>query len=166
MNIGAATQDMWLKLCDAIGRVDLKTDPRFIDNAHRVSAREQLRELIEVDLARASREQWTAVFTEAQIPAGPINTIEDALNDAQVAHLGLIETVPHPALGPTRLVSNPLKLDHGGEGWIKRSPPVAGQHSREILHEFGLSDADISALEAKGIVVQWQATDAGASAAS
>jgi crotonobetainyl-CoA:carnitine CoA-transferase CaiB-like acyl-CoA transferase len=166
MNIGAATQDMWLRLCDAIGRPDLKTDPRFLDNARRVAAREELRELIEAELARASRAEWTASFTEAQIPAGPINTIEDALNDAQVAHLGLIETVLHATLGKLRLVSNPLRLGEGSDDWIKRSPPVAGEHSREILTEFGVPAADIVGLEAKGVVVQWQAADARASAAS
>jgi crotonobetainyl-CoA:carnitine CoA-transferase CaiB-like acyl-CoA transferase len=166
MNIGAATQDMWLKLCDTIGRADLKTDPRFLDNARRVAAREELRELIEVELAHASRAEWTRRFTEAQIPAGPINTIEDALNDAQVAHLGLIETVSHASLGKLRLVSNPLQLGEDHYSWIKRSPPVAGEHSREILREFGLSAADILGLEAKGVVVQWQGADARASAAS
>jgi len=166
INIGAATQEMWLKLCDAIGRADLKTDPRFLDNARRVAARDELRALIESELARASRAEWTARFTEAQIPSGPINTIEDALNDAQVAHLGLIETVSHAMLGPLRVVSNPLQLGKGGNRWIKRSPPVAGQHSREILGEFGLSTADILGLEAKGVVVQWQGADARARAAS
>jgi crotonobetainyl-CoA:carnitine CoA-transferase CaiB-like acyl-CoA transferase len=166
MNIGAATQGMWLKLCDTIGRADLKTDPRFLDNARRVAAREELRELIDAELARAHRAEWTQRFTQAQIPAGPINTIEDALNDAQIAHLGLIETVSHATLGPLRLVSNPLQLGEAGDGWIKRPPPAAGQHSREILAEFGLSAGEILGLEARGVVVQGQGHGARASAAS
>ncbi|MFG1427044.1 CaiB/BaiF CoA transferase family protein [Roseixanthobacter glucoisosaccharinicivorans] len=154
MNIGAATQDMWLKLCDILERPDLKSDPRFLDNACRMNHRQLLREIIEAELARGTRAHWTALLVAAEIPAGPINTIADALNDAQVAHLGLVETLPHPTLGPLAQLSSPLKMAGAEEGWIRRVPPLLGQHTRELLAAYGYGPAEIQELEAQGVVAQ------------
>lgn len=159
MNIGAATQGMWLKLCDILQRPDLRTDPRFLDNAGRMAKRDELRDIIEAELARETRQVWTARLVDAQIPAGPINTVADALNDEQVAHLGLVETHSHPTLGPLRQLSNPLALGEGREDWIRRSPPLAGQHTDEILGEFGISEAEIRELERAGIVHRTELPD-------
>ncbi|MEP9370469.1 CaiB/BaiF CoA-transferase family protein [Xanthobacter sp. VNH20] len=154
MNIGAATQEMWLKLCDILDRADLKSDPRFLDNARRMEHRQLLREIIEAELARGTRAHWTALLVAAEIPAGPINTIADALNDAQVAHLGLVETLPHPTLGPLSQLSSPLKMAGAEDGWIRRVPPLLGQHTREVLANYGYTAAEIQELESRGVVAQ------------
>ncbi len=154
MNIGAATQDMWLKLCDIIGRPDLKGDPRFLDNAGRMQHREALRELIEHELARETRARWTELLVAAEIPAGPITTIEDALTDPQVAHLGLVEHVEHPTLGEISQLSNPLRFGAGEVLWIRHSPPLLGQHSRVVLEQYGFTAAQIRDFEANGVVSQ------------
>ncbi|MFG1462545.1 CaiB/BaiF CoA-transferase family protein [Xanthobacter sp. DSM 24535] len=154
MNIGAATQDMWLKLCEIIGRPDLKSDPRFLDNAHRMGHRQELREIIEAELARGTRAYWSELLVAAEIPAGPINTVEDALNDPQVAHLGLVETVPHPTLGLLSQLSSPLKLAGAEDGWLRRAPPMLGQHTREVLEQYGYSPLEIQELEARGVIAQ------------
>lgn len=154
MNIGAATQEMWLRLCDIIGRPDLKDDPRFLDNAGRMAHREALREIIEGELSRGTRAHWTQLLVAAEIPAGPINTIADTLNDPQVAHLGLVEQVTHPTLGEISQLSNPLKYGAGSAPWIRHSPPLLGQHTREVLARYGYSAAEIRDLEANGVVAQ------------
>lgn len=154
MNIGAATQDMWLKLCDIIGRPDLRSDPRFLDNAARMQHREVLREIIEQELGRATRAYWTGLLVAAEIPAGPINTVEDALTDPQIAHLGLVERTEHPTLGELSQLSNPLKFGAGNTPWIRHSPPLLGQHSRDVLAQYGFSPAQIGELEAAGVVSQ------------
>lgn len=154
MNIGAATQDMWLKLCDIIGRPDLRSDPRFLDNAARMQHREALREIIEQELGRATRAYWTGLLVAAEIPAGPINTVEDALTDPQIAHLGLVERTEHPTLGELSQLSNPLKFGAGNTPWIRHSPPLLGQHSRDVLAQYGFSPAQIGELEAAGVVSQ------------
>ncbi|MFG1396200.1 CaiB/BaiF CoA transferase family protein [Roseixanthobacter pseudopolyaromaticivorans] len=154
MNIGAATQEMWLKLCDILERPDLKSDPRFLDNARRMEHRQLLREIIEAELARGTRAHWTAQLVAAEIPAGPINTIADALNDEQVAHLGLVETLPHPTLGPLSQLSSPLKMAGTEDGWIRRVPPLLGQHTREVLANYGYAAAEIQELESRGVVAQ------------
>ncbi len=152
LNIGAATQGMWLKLCDVLGRPDLKTDPRFLDNARRMVKRNELREIIEAELARETRAVWTRRLLDAQIPAGPINTVKEAMEDEQVAHLGMIESHPHATLGELRQLSNPLRFSAQQEPWIRSSPPLAGQHTVEIMRAFGLTDAEIAQLERDGVV--------------
>jgi crotonobetainyl-CoA:carnitine CoA-transferase CaiB-like acyl-CoA transferase len=154
LNIGAATQSMWLGLCDIIGRPDLKTDTRFIDNARRIERREELREIIEGELARGTRAEWTERFVDAGIPAGPINSIRDALDSEQVQCLGLVETLPHPTLGALKQISNPLAVAQHNDGWISRPPPLFAEHTREVLAAFGLSAAEIAKLEADGVIVQ------------
>lgn len=165
INIGAATQGMWLRLCDTIGRPDLRTDPRFLDNAGRMARREELRAIIEAELARDTRAVWTERLLDAQIPAGPINSISDALNDEQVRHLGLVEVHSHPTLGELPQLSNPLQIDGVIGGWIRRSPPLAGEHTADILAEFGLSRQEIMDLERLGVVGDSPASDLRAPAA-
>ncbi|OYX67587.1 MAG: hypothetical protein B7Y95_22815, partial [Rhizobiales bacterium 32-66-11] len=78
--------------------------------------------------------------------------------------LGLVETVPHPTLGPLAQLSSPLKMAGAEDGWIRRSPPLLGQHTREVLENYGYAPAAIQALEARGVVAQ-AAPPTGADAA-
>ncbi len=94
------------------------------------------------------------LLVDAQIPAGPINTIEDALTDAQIEHLGLVERCLHPTLDELPLLSNPLAFDASRGNWIRRSPPLLGEHTCEVLAEFGFSETEISELERLGTVFQ------------
>lgn len=154
MNIGAATQDMWLKLCDVIGQPQLKSDNRFTSNADRMMHRECLRDIIEAELLKKTRSEWTALLVDARIPAGPINTIADALEDEQVIHQRLVETVEHATLGDLRQISNPLRMSDSEAGWIRMAPPVLGQHTCEVLYEFGFSPDQVSAWLQENVVLQ------------
>jgi len=154
LNIGAATQDMWLRLCDVLGLVHLKSDPRFLDNASRMENRDLLREIINDALASDTKKIWSDRLVAVGIPAGPINTIADVFEDEQTRHLGLVETFEHPTLGSVRQVSNPLSFSDDEEQWIRRAPPVLGQHTREVLNEFGVAREQIDQWEQAGIVFQ------------
>lgn len=165
LNIGAATQAMWLSLCDIIGRPDLKADERFIDNRRRAERREELRTIIEAELARGTRTEWVTRLVEAGIPAGPINSVRDALDSEQVRALGLVEELAHPTLGALKQISNPIVVPDHEAGWVRRRPPLFAEHTREVLAEFGLSDAEIRRLEADGAIVQGEQESAQESAA-
>ena len=154
LNIGAATQEMWVRLCAVVETPDLATDSRFIDNAHRMSRREELRVILETELSRDTREAWTSRLLAVGIPAGPINSVQDAVESDQVRHLGLIEDVVHPTLGTIRQVSNPLRFSDNNRDWIRRAPPLFAQHSREVLLEYGFSETEIADLIATGTVKQ------------
>ncbi len=154
LNICAATQEMWLKLCDTIGAPELSQDERFVDNARRMVHREELLEIIERQLVSKTAKEWTEDFIAVGIPAGPINDVSDAVNDEQVQHLGLVETVMHPALGPLKQISNPVQLDGRSGAWIRYAPPLLGQHTKEVLREFGFEMPRIAAWEDRGVIYQ------------
>lgn len=154
LNIAAATQDMWLRLCDVIGAPELAHDPRFRGNRERVQNRQQLHEIVEAALAARTRGEWTERLIAAGIPTGPINNIGEVIADEQVEHLGLVETVQHFRQGPVRQIANPLIMDGCSGGWIRRAPPVLGEHTREVLAEYGFADSRVAAWEQQGIVLQ------------
>lgn len=148
LNIGAATQEMWLRLCDIIGAPALKSDPRFLDNAGRMANRPALEELIEAKLASGSRHHWTEQLVAAGIPAGPINDMEGVFAEPQVAHARLVETVEHPDVGPLRQVVSPVGLGALAGRCVRRPPPRFGEHTDEVLRDCGLTDAEIADLRA------------------
>jgi crotonobetainyl-CoA:carnitine CoA-transferase CaiB-like acyl-CoA transferase len=154
LNIAPATTDMWRKLCTLLDLEELVADPRYADNAQRVERRHELKERLEARLKTNTREHWTAVFIEAGIPAGPINNLADVFADAQVRHCGLVEEVQHATLGSLRQVGSPIGMDAMNGRSVRLPPPLLGQHTREVLAEFGHSQEDIDALIRKQVVTQ------------
>lgn len=152
LNIGAATQEMWLRLCHIIGRPELKDDPRFVDNAGRMQHREDLRDLIEERLQTRSRRDWTDLMVEAGIPAGPINDMAGVFAEPQVEHCRLVETVEHPVLGTLRQIATPVGLAGLAGHCVRQPPPRFGEHTGEVLAEFGLSDEEIARLRSDNVI--------------
>jgi crotonobetainyl-CoA:carnitine CoA-transferase CaiB-like acyl-CoA transferase len=154
LNIAPATNDMWRRLCAVVGLEGLADDPRFASNAERVQRRDELKRILEAKLATRTREEWTQVLLQADIPAGPINDMADVFSDPQVRHCALVEEVEHPELGALRQVGSPISLDGAKGQSIRRAPPMLGQHTFEVLREFGYGEQDLRALAASGAIVQ------------
>jgi crotonobetainyl-CoA:carnitine CoA-transferase CaiB-like acyl-CoA transferase len=154
LNIAAATQEMWVRLCHVIGAVQLVTDERFIDNAARAAHRHELRELIEARLKTKSRSEWTAQLIDAGVPTGPINSLAEAIDDEQVRHLSMVEAISHPIYGEIRQISNPLRMSGSPQGWVSRAPPAFGEHTRQVLTEYGFDARQIADWEQRGVIVQ------------
>jgi crotonobetainyl-CoA:carnitine CoA-transferase CaiB-like acyl-CoA transferase len=160
LNIAPATRVMWEKLCNLLDLPQLVADSRFADNAARVLHRDLLKEILEERLVHNTRQHWTAVFCGAGIPAGPINNLRDVFRDEQVLHCGLVEEVEHPTLGSVRLVASPIRFHPSNGKTVRRPPPLLGEHTVELLREFGQSDAQIEELVQQGIVAEASAESA------
>jgi crotonobetainyl-CoA:carnitine CoA-transferase CaiB-like acyl-CoA transferase len=154
LNLAPATQDMWLRLCDVLELPELVRDPRFLTNAERMKNRLVLKELLEASLRRKTRMTWTPLMIAAGIPAGPINTLEDVFADEQVQACGLVETVEHPLLGALRQVALPIKMAGTEHGSVRSAPPLFGQHTREVLEDYGMTPEAIQQLLEKKVVFQ------------
>ena len=154
LTVGAATQDQWVKLARLIGLDSLVDDPRFLTNADRVKHRTELKGLIEERLGRQDRAFWTQRMVDIGIPAGPINDLADAFAEPQVQHTGLVEQFEHPTLGSVKQVGNPIRMDGLRDGSIRMAPPLFGQHTREVLFEFGYSPGPIKEWVSAGVVIQ------------
>jgi crotonobetainyl-CoA:carnitine CoA-transferase CaiB-like acyl-CoA transferase len=149
---GAGTEDLWARACRALGREELTGDVRFADNAQRVAHRDELTREIEATLRTRPTAHWLALFARAGVPAAEVKDVAQSLSQPQVAALGSIQELDHPAAGAHRLIGPPLRIDREQLGYPAPAP-VLGSDSRAVLAEAGLAAADIDRLVADGVVV-------------
>jgi crotonobetainyl-CoA:carnitine CoA-transferase CaiB-like acyl-CoA transferase len=147
--LAVATEDQWRRLCGALERPALADDPRFARNSGRVAHRVELIAIIEAILASRPTEPWVELLRQADVPCGPVNSIEQVLADPQVAAARVVQTIERPA-GPIRVVGSPLRFDGGP--LPAGPPPRLGQDTRAVLASAGLSEAEIDNLAADGVI--------------
>ena len=150
--IAGANDRFWQRLAPALGLADMATDPRFAKNIERVKNRRELEAALEAAIGKHDREPLLAVLEEAGVPATPVNSVKQVMEDAQTAARSMIERVVHPRLGEIPVVGTPVKFSRMRAG-VRRAAPQQGQHTDEILAEYDYSAADIAALRAKKVVV-------------
>ncbi len=147
ITIGAGTNRLFQRLCDALGHPEWTTRPEFADDTRRVRNRAGLIAGIEALTAGLSCGAWLARFTAAGVPCGRINNYADAFDDPQVRARSMVVDVTHPTLGPLRTLGSPIKMSETPPR-VDRRAPLLGEHTNEILLEAGCSAAEIAALEA------------------
>ena len=149
--LGCANQGLWERLCRAIDRPDLLEDPRFSSNTARVENRAECVGTLSELFQTKTVAEWVESISAAGIPCGPINTVSQVVNDAQVAARNMIVNIPHPKVPDLRVPGSPLKLETTPSS-IRRPPPMLGEHNEEILAESGYDAAKISSLRDKGVI--------------
>ncbi len=145
INIAAPGGRLWRAFCAEIGRADLVEDERFSSTKLRSANRTELNKLIGEQLATAGCDEWVERLNDVGIPCGRVNTVAEAFADPQVQHLGMAAPVHHPVMGDIRIVRNATQID-GVPGDIRRPSPAQGEHTDEILTQFGLEPDEIAAL--------------------
>ena len=149
--IDANTEEVFARLCKALGRPEWTTDPNFRDRMARWHNKKELLNAIQNILLSKTRAQWLEILIEHEVPCGPVNSVADILNDRHVAERPMMVTTQHPTAGPLKLLSSPMKFPAHGELPIQ-PPPLLGQHTSEILSGLlGLSADRLEALKAKGV---------------
>lgn len=138
-------------LCEVLGRTELPGDERFQTNSSRVRNQSALQPLLEQAFAARSRAEWLRRLAQAGVPAGPINSIPEALAEPQVQHREMVQTYAHPAAGSVQLVMSPFRFGARGANSDK-APPSLGQHTDEILAEFGIDAKERAVLRERNIV--------------
>ncbi|RPH45930.1 MAG: CoA transferase [Burkholderiales bacterium] len=151
--IGGANQANWERICDVLGRPDWKGDVRFVDNSARMANLPALVDAMEAVLGGRDAADWLAAFEAAGVPAGPVNSIGDALSHPQTLARGMVVELEHPVAGTTRALGTPITLS-ATPARIDRHAPSLGEHTREVLREHGWTDAEIDALLASGAALQ------------
>jgi len=124
-----------------LGLEHLLADPRFSTNAERVKRRAELRVLIEKVLLREPAAVWIDRLNAAGVPCGPVHGLAEALADPQIEALGMLLDVPHPGHGVVRMTGFPLRLSDTPCA-VRRPAPELGQHTAEVLAEFGIARPD------------------------
>jgi len=149
--IGVGNDAMFARLCHALGHPEWADDPDFINNGSRVRNRTRLATLIEGVMSGQPRQHWLSLLDAAEIPCGPINDYAQVFSDPQVAARGMVLETDHPALGSLRTLGSPIKMSATPADASRRAP-LLGEHTDEVLTQFGLSADDIAALRRSGAV--------------
>ena len=150
--ISANTNDQVFAYFDAIGRPELKTDPRFSSIPARFANVKEYFEIRMGALKGKTTAEWLEIFDRSDVPAMPYHTLDSLLEDPHLAEVGFFELKDHPTEGKTRSMRLPNKWSTG----VRREwnpAPKLGQHSVEILREIGYGDADIDAMVAGGVTM-------------
>jgi crotonobetainyl-CoA:carnitine CoA-transferase CaiB-like acyl-CoA transferase len=146
--IAAANDRFWQKLAKAVDLSDLAADPRFQKNQGRVANRAELEGILETTIGGLDREPLLKRLEEADVPATPVNTVDQVMNDPQTAERGIVQRVTHPKLGEIPVVGTPLHFSRMSPG-VRRAAPLRGEHTDTILADLGYSAAEIKNLREK-----------------
>ncbi len=151
ITVGAANQENWTRLVAALEAPELGNDPRFANNAQRMRNLAVLTAALTPLFQRRTVAEWLRRLEESGVPAGPVLNIAEMHQDPQaLAREMIVETV-HPTAGPTKAIGLPIKFSDT-PGGVRRSAPLFGQHTREVLREHGLSDTEIDEMAAHGAI--------------
>ena len=149
--IDANTEEVFARLCKALGRPEWTIDPNFKDRMARWHNKKELLKAIQNILLTKTRAQWLEILIEHEVPCGPVNSVADILNDRHVVERPMMVTTQHPTAGELKLLGSPMKFPAHGELPVQ-PPPLLGQHTSEVLSGLlGLSADRLQALKAKGV---------------
>ena len=139
------------RFCAVAGCPGLALEARFASNADRVRHRDTLVPLLAPRLRQRSRADWLAALEAAKVPCGPINDLADVFADPQVRERGMTVTLAHPHTDALELVASPMKLS-ATPVQVRRSPPLLGQHTDEVLQEIGVDAVARALLRQRGVI--------------
>ena len=149
--VGANNPRLWQRLCRALDREDLLSDPRFTTNADRMERRDVLAGELESVLKNRDTEDWVAALLAAGVPCGPLRDYEQVCRDPHTLAREMVVTMQHPVEGEIRGLGIPVKLSDT-PGNVRRPAPLLGEHTDELLAGLGYSASEISALREQGAV--------------
>ena len=145
-------QPMFKRWARLVGHPEFVDDPRFADDRLRGEHGELLSEYMTQWCRAMPRDEALGLLEEARIPAGPINSPRQTLEDKMVRASKAIEWVDYPgAARPVPMIASPVSLSRTPPEILRR-PPLAGEHTGEILAELGYDTAAIADLRARGVV--------------
>ena len=150
--VGGANQKNWLRMLEALGAPELAEDPCFISGADRMAHLDEL----ESELSKRFREKpaqyWLEALEQKGVPCGPVQNMLQALRDPQTLARAMVVDVMHSTLGPVKTIGLPVKFS-ATPGKVRAGAPRYGEHTRDVLREYGFDDGQIDVFEKNGSIV-------------
>ncbi|MFC5751911.1 CaiB/BaiF CoA transferase family protein [Actinomadura rugatobispora] len=147
------TDGHWRSFFESIGRPELAGDPRYRDIGARTRNIDELYSLVETELAAGTTGHWMRRFRELDCPAIEVRTVDDLIADPYLNEAGVIVEQDHPSEGRVRNLGMPARFSlHSRAPGSLRHAPRLGEHTREVLAEFGYSPEQVAAWAERGVV--------------
>ncbi len=144
--VAVGNDRQFARLAEICGHPEWASDERFATNAARVANREEMVRLIGDCIRQKPADEWFGKLEAAGIPAGPINTISQALADVQAQHRQMVRTI-----AGMPLMGSPVRID-GERADADLPPPALGEHTAEILSELGVGADEVQELKAAAVI--------------
>ena len=152
ITIGASNQNSWMNLIKALKREDLNKDERFCNNKNRMKNLNALVEILNIEISKKTSKEWLTIFEKEGLPCGPINSILDMHIDSQTIHRKMIIDVENKKAGKSKAIGMPIKFSNtNNEKFI--GSPTLGEHTNQILEEFGFSITDIDKFKKNKVII-------------
>ena len=152
ITIGASNTRNWQRLLDLLEKPELADDPRFKDGAGRMENIDAMIDILTEVFRTRPNAHWLAALEGVGIPAGPVFDINEMNADPHTLARDMVVEVTHPTAGPVKTIGAPVKFSET-PGGVETAAPLYGQHTREVLAEYGYAAAEIDALVAAGAVI-------------
>ena len=149
--IAVGNDRQFARLAELCGHVEWADNERFATNAARVANRGEIVGLIAACIRKRPASDWFHDLDKAGIPAGPINSVTEALAEVQAQHRQVLRMMSGGALGNVPTVGSPIRLD-GERCDADLPPPALGEHTNEVLSALGLTSDDLEGLAARGVI--------------
>jgi crotonobetainyl-CoA:carnitine CoA-transferase CaiB-like acyl-CoA transferase len=139
----------WTRFMEVVGRPDIAAQPWFGDPVARSERIHELCQVIDEAMPARTTAEWLVLLRAADIPCGSINTLDDLFDEPHLRSSGFFRTEQHPTEGRLKVTRHPIDFDGVSESDTRPAPRI-GEHSREVLAESGLTEAEIAALGKSG----------------
>jgi crotonobetainyl-CoA:carnitine CoA-transferase CaiB-like acyl-CoA transferase len=151
INLGVGGDGQWRALCQALDHPEWGEDAAYAQVGDRTARREEIWGLLRPIFATRTSAEWIEILDTNGVPAGPIYRMNEVFDDPQVQHVGIAQSVLHPQRGEVQLVGQPVDLSRTPAS-LRTPTPEAGEHTDEVLSDYGIDADRISALRASGAI--------------
>lgn len=148
-NVAVGNDRIWTTFCETLGLKKLLEDPRFRTNPERVKHHDELFPVLSGLFKTKPVEHWLTLLDEAGVPAAPILNVDQVFSHPQVSARKMRIPVPHAKIKKLEMAGAAVQLSDT-PAVVRRGPPLIGEHSEEILAEFGISESDLERLNREG----------------
>ncbi|WP_159914549.1 CaiB/BaiF CoA-transferase family protein [Pantoea sp. 18069] len=151
MMVGVGNEAQWKRFCAVAQLQDMRDDPRFATNADRVAHFDDTVARVAQVMRTRTIAEWLPALRAAGVACSPIHTLDQALEHPQLQARQLLVRTEHPVLGELHNVGLPIRFN-GEARSACRTPPLLGEHTREVMAQAGFSEDDIAQLTHTGVV--------------
>ncbi|MEM7254659.1 MAG: CaiB/BaiF CoA-transferase family protein [Pseudomonadota bacterium] len=151
INIAASGDHIYRRFCNALNAPELLSDERFNTGKARYNHRDELNDAIAHYTRTNTSAHWVGLLNDAGVPCGPIYSIDQTFGDPQVQHLDMTKGLAHHALGDVHVIDQPVNMSRT-PAKMRIATPECGEHTDEVLTEFGVSSDEIKTLRDSGAI--------------